>query len=153
MNLTCTSLGYFRMAVLVWASLWMLAVPLFHVHPDADHLHGQAGHFHGGTVHTVMSPDLECEGESHPSFAPNSHDNGATVAGGGHRHIEIGFSLLTDSDRKLFNPLLSQAHALVSVAAWKLEASVSQEPQAITLFSLARLIHGLPFRGPPTFLA
>ena len=56
------------MAVLSWVSLWMLAVPLFHVHPDADHLHGQAGHLHGGTVHTVMSPDLECEVESHPTF-------------------------------------------------------------------------------------
>lgn len=127
----------------------MLAVPLFHVHPDADHLHGHAGHLHGGTVHTVMSPDLECEAEGHPPVVTASHDSGTTVAGMGHRHIEIGFSLLTDSDRKLFNPFLSQAHALVSAVALNRETSVSQEPQAIALFSSLRLIHDLPFRGPP----
>jgi hypothetical protein len=143
----------FRVAVLTWASLWMLAVPLFHVHPDADHLHGRAGHLHGGTVHTVMSPDLECEVENHPSFVPNSHDGGATVAGVGHRHIEIGFSLLTDSERKLFNPFLSHAHALVPAVAWNLEPSVSQEPRAIALFFTTRLIHDLSFRGPPTLPA
>ncbi len=49
------------MTVLMWVSVWMLAVPLFHVHPDADHHHGEAGHVHGGTVHTVFSPDLSCE--------------------------------------------------------------------------------------------
>jgi hypothetical protein len=39
----------------------MLMVPLFHVHPDADHRHGDPSHVHGGTVHTVFSPDLNCE--------------------------------------------------------------------------------------------
>ena len=47
--------------VLVWASLWMLAAPLFHIHPEADHRHGAADHTHGGTVHTVFSPSLPCE--------------------------------------------------------------------------------------------
>lgn len=131
----------------------MLAVPLFHVHPDADHLHGRAGHLHGGTVHTVMSPDLECEVESHPSFAPNSHDGGATVAGVGHRHFEICLSLLADSDRRLFNLFLSQAHALVPTMAWNLEPSVSQEPWAIALFFPTGLTHDLSFRGPPTLPA
>lgn len=131
----------------------MLAIPLFHVHPDADHLHGQAGHLHGGTVHTVMSPDLECEVEKHQPVAPNSHDGGATVAGMGHRHLEIGFSLLADSDRKLFNLFLNQAHALVPAVAWNLEPSVSQEPQVIALFPLARVIHDLSSRGPPTLPA
>lgn len=39
----------------------MFAVPLVHVHPEADHHHGQPGHIHGGTVHTVFSKDLNCE--------------------------------------------------------------------------------------------
>ncbi|MFO0700279.1 MAG: hypothetical protein U0236_13730 [Nitrospira sp.] len=153
MKATRPSLSGFRIAVLTWASLWMLAVPLFHVHPDADHLHGQVGHLHGGTIHTVMSPDLECEVKHHQSVAADSHDTGTTVAGAGHRHIEIGFSLLTDSDRKSFNPFLSQAHALVSAVALNLEPSVSQEPSSIALLSSRRLIHDLPFRGPPTLLA
>jgi hypothetical protein len=39
----------------------MLAAPLVHIHPEADHHHGAADHRHGGTVHTVFSPDLNCE--------------------------------------------------------------------------------------------
>jgi hypothetical protein len=39
----------------------MLAAPLVHIHPEADHRHGAAGHMHGGTVHTVLSQDLNCE--------------------------------------------------------------------------------------------
>jgi hypothetical protein len=154
MNFTRASLGYVRVVVLIWASLWMLAVPLFHVHPDADHLHGQTGHLHGGTVHTVMSPDLECEAESYASVATDAHDAGTMIAGLGHRHLEIEFSFLTDStDRKSFNPFLSQAQALVSAETLNLEPSLSRELQAIAPFSPAGLIHDLSFRGPPTLPA
>lgn len=131
----------------------MLAVPLFHVHPDADHLHGHAGHLHGGTVHTVMSPDLECEAEGHPLVVTASHDAGTAVAGVGHRHIEIGFSLLTDSDRKSFNPFLSQAHALGSAVSLNPEPRVSQGPEPIALFFSTGLIDDLPSRGPPSLSA
>ena len=131
----------------------MLAVPLFHVHPDADHLHGHAGHLHGGTVHTVMSPDLECEAEGHPPVVTASHDAGTAVDGVGHRHIEIGFSLLTDSDRKSFNPFLSQAHVLGSTVSLSPEPRVSQESEASALFSPIGLIHDFPSRGPPSLAA
>ena len=55
------SMLWSRVMVVVWASLWMLAVPLVHIHPEADHRHGAADHLHGGTVHTVFSPKLPCE--------------------------------------------------------------------------------------------
>lgn len=55
------SVQWSRMAAIVWSSLWMLAAPLVHIHPEADHHHGEAGHVHGGTVHAVFSPDLSCE--------------------------------------------------------------------------------------------
>ena len=57
----CDKPSYSRLLVLVWVSIWMLMVPLFHVHPEADHRHGDASHAHGGTLHAVFSPDLECE--------------------------------------------------------------------------------------------
>ena len=57
----CDRLSCSRLLVLVWASLWMLAAPLVHIHPEADHHHGSADHRHGGTVHTVFSQDLPCE--------------------------------------------------------------------------------------------
>ena len=50
-----------RVLILLWVSLWMLAAPLVHIHPEADHRHGASDHRHGGTVHTVFSPDLNCE--------------------------------------------------------------------------------------------
>ncbi|WP_413933782.1 hypothetical protein [Nitrospira sp. BLG_1] len=146
-------LSWSRLMVLVWTSLWMLAVPLFHVHPDADHLHGRAGHLHGGTVHTVMSPDLECEVESHSSLTADSHDVSTSLVGLGHRHLEIEFSLLTDSDRKSYNLFLSQAHALGSAVSLNPEPRVSQEPEASALFFPPGLIHDLSSRGPPSLSA
>jgi hypothetical protein len=53
--------SFLRTTVLVWAMTWMIVVPLFHIHPEADHRHGAADHRHGGTVHAVFSPDLNCE--------------------------------------------------------------------------------------------
>ena len=61
MRLARKKRGWFRAVVLTWTILWMLAAPLVHIHPEADHHHGEADHVHGGTVHTVFSPDLNCE--------------------------------------------------------------------------------------------
>ena len=61
MRLLHGNVAWSRLVVLVWASLWMLAAPLVHIHPEADHHHGSADHRHGGTVHTVFSQDLPCE--------------------------------------------------------------------------------------------
>ena len=61
MRLIQGNVAWFRVVILVWVSLWMLAAPLIHIHPEADHRHGAADHMHGGTVHTVFSHDLNCE--------------------------------------------------------------------------------------------
>ena len=61
MRRICDTPSCSRLLVLLWASIWMLAAPLVHIHPEADHHHGAADHRHGGTVHTVFSPDLNCE--------------------------------------------------------------------------------------------
>ena len=61
MRLIYGNVAWSRKVVLVWVSLWMLMVPLFHVHPEADHRHGGEDHKHGGIVHTVFSADLQCE--------------------------------------------------------------------------------------------
>ena len=61
MRLIYGNVAWSRIVVLVWVSLWMLMVPLFHVHPEADHRHGDASHVHGGTVHTVFPQDLPGE--------------------------------------------------------------------------------------------
>jgi len=61
MRLMRGNVAWYRVAVFIWASLWMFAAPLIHIHPEADHRHGDPRHVHGGTVHTVFSQDLTCE--------------------------------------------------------------------------------------------
>ncbi|MBY0247484.1 MAG: hypothetical protein K2Q17_07440 [Nitrospiraceae bacterium] len=61
MRLIHSRVAWSRVVVLVWASVWMLAAPLVHIHPEADHRHGAEDHTHGGTVHTVFSSNLPCE--------------------------------------------------------------------------------------------
>ena len=61
MRLIYGNVAWSRIVVLTWVSLWMLMVPLFHVHPEADHRHGGEVHKHGGIVHTIFSADLQCE--------------------------------------------------------------------------------------------
>ena len=62
-----------RIALPAWLAVWMLAMPLVHVHPEVDHRHGALGHVHGGTIHTVFSSALACE------FAAYNH---ASVSAG-----------------------------------------------------------------------
>ena len=98
-----TKVSCLRTMILVWAMTWTIMVPLFHVHPEADHRHGDPSHVHGGTVHTVFSPDLNCE------FSVYNH---ATVADGesrcplhliaqfphGAEHLEINVVLASSAE-------------------------------------------------------
>src|SRR5215475_9466892 len=115
------NVSWFRAVVLMWASVWMLAVPMFHVHPEAVHRHGEARHVHGGTVHTVLSSDLEDEFGSHSEVDGSGktvHDSaGVSVRHPHplHEHPEFGFSLLRDStERKSFKPFLTQTIAVAA---------------------------------------
>lgn len=106
MQLIRANVAWSNVAVFVWASFWMLAAPLVHIHPEADHRHGAADHKHGGTVHTVFSPDLPCE------FSVYDH---ASVAGDesrcplhliahpphGFEHFEIDVVLASSAEPKV----------------------------------------------------
>ena len=131
-------------------------VPLFHVHPEADHRHGDAGHVHGGTVHTVFSPDLECEYTEtiHDPTCPEAvHQHLQARGHSGHvlNHPEIAFSLLTAPiDRPL--PKLGIAVAELPVVerttAQRAVVVASLHPRAspTTLFRSTTL----PLRAPPS---
>lgn len=143
------------MLILVWASIWMLIVPFFHVHPEADHHHGDASHAHGGTIHTVFSPDLECEFTEtvHDSICPESaHQHLQANAHFGHalNHAELDFSLLpVPIDRPL--PKLG-----IIVAEFRYDGSTTTD-QAIVVAALQPdtppnivfLSTALPLRAPP----
>jgi hypothetical protein len=145
-----------RLLILVWVSLWMLMVPLFHVHPEADHHHGDASHVHGGTVHTVFSPDLDCE------YAKIAHDSTCPEAKHQHlqervhpshavNHPEIEFSLLTvQVDRPLPKPGIAVAELPVVERTTAQRAVVVASlhpgaPQAIRFLSTTLLL-----RAPPS---
>jgi len=97
-----------------WAVVWMLVVPLIHIHPEADRHHGEVGHVHGGTVHTVFSRDLDGEFDIHydtkEGFRHGVPSQVTFSAHSGHAFelSEWGFSYLSDStDRKLTKPVFS----------------------------------------------
>lgn len=86
-----------------WAIVWLLVVPLIHVHPEIDHHHGEAGHVHAGTVHTIFSPDLDGEFDSsHTQTGVVGHSTPNHLAVSGHPshssdYAELGFAFVSDS--------------------------------------------------------
>jgi hypothetical protein len=134
----------------------MLVLPLFHVHPEADHRHGDAGHVHGGTVHSVFSPDLECEYQDdvHDSTCPDAaHQHLQARAHSGHvlNHPEIEFSLLTVSiDRSLQKPWMTVFGLPI------IEHTADQRAVAVALLqpgpshTILFLSTALPLRAPPS---
>lgn len=104
-----------HISVFVWLSVWMVLIPLFHVHPEGDHLYGTAGHVHGGIVHSVFSPDLDGEYDNHhhttDGFGHSSPEHDGLLAHPAHgtEFAEITFPFLIDSpDRKLPKPIGSK---------------------------------------------
>jgi hypothetical protein len=134
----------------------MLMVPFFHVHPEADHHHGDASHVHGGTVHTVFSPDLECEYMEivHDPTCPEAEDQHLQArvhSGHASNHAEIEFSLLiVPIDRPLPKPGIAVAELPVveRITAQRAVVVASLHPGASqTLLSLST---ALPLRAPPS---
>lgn len=94
-----------------WAVLWLLALPLFHIHPETDPHHGEAGHIHAAAVHTVFSADLEGEFGDHREAhhpAPSTESEPSHSMEAPHAWTtdpELSFSLLNDAtDRKPIKP-------------------------------------------------
>lgn len=150
---------WFRLAVLMWASLWVLAVPFFHVHPEADHLHGQSGHIHGGTVHTVWSPDLECEFDTHRRVVRAGHSAQeragelALSAHVGDGHTEFGLSLLHDSsDHKSLTPFFAKALGFVCAVGSAAEACSWAPLNIASVQPSVPSLDPIFSRGPPRLL-
>jgi hypothetical protein len=156
MRLRLGNSSWFRVAILMWASIWMLMVPLFHVHPEADHHHGDLSHIHGGTVHTVFSPDLECEYTEivHDPTCPEAvHQHLQARAHPGHalNHPEIEFSLLTvPIDRPLPKPGITVAALPVVERTTAQRAVVVASLQPGSSHSILFLSTALPLRAPPS---
>lgn len=148
-----------RVAVLSWVSVWMLLVPLFHIHPEADHRHGEGGHVHGGTIHTVWSQDLDCEFDGHrhgDPRGPSSHDRLASLAPSPHagdEHAELSFSVLNDStDRKSLKPFVVPALGVTSAVELDAKSFVWKQRDRVSLRSSVPVIVTRSPRAPPSLL-
>ena len=159
MRIKRRTFSWSRVAVLVWTSVWMLLVPLFHVHPEADHRHGEAGHIHGGTIHTVWSQDLDCEFDGHQHVdqtGTSAHDHLASVAPSPHAgdgHAELSFSVLNDStDRKSLKPFVVQALGFTPAVVLDAESSVRTQRNSVSVEPSAPVIFTRSPRAPPSLL-
>ncbi len=84
--------------------VWMVVIPLFHIHPEGDRAHGSPSHVHGGVYHSVLSTDHSWEFHEHShKKTADSHDHHAehmkSLGSSTHDldHPELVFSLLTRS--------------------------------------------------------
>lgn len=124
----CSSLSS-RIVLRAWMSLWMLIVPLVHIHPEADHHHGASDHLHGGTVHTVFSTDLTCEFSvyDHALVADESGCPLHLIAQPSHGlvHQEIDFVLAVSAEPQIGKGTASE------IAAHSFRVSPPAKPQAV----------------------
>ncbi len=154
MRLIHGNMAWSRVVVLVWVSLWMLAAPLVHIHPEADHRHGAAGHIHGGTVHTVFSPDLPCEFSVYDHASVTENESRCPLhliaqPPHGAEHLEIDVILASSAE-----PQIGKGTSL-DVAAHSFHAHPPARPHAVwqpqpspSLTSLF-LTTSLSSRAPP----
>lgn len=147
-----------RIAVFLWASLWMLAIPLFHVHPAVNHRHGGAVHAYGVTVHTVLS-DLEGEFEDHHHIEPFQPGASRISLFDHHshsldQHPEIEFSLLNDSsERKAFKPLFAPALASDASVGSRIDRLLRTEVPSNTVRAFRIFVRHIQSRAPPILLS
>jgi len=56
----------------LWLVIWVLTLPLVHIHPEADHAHGMSGHVHGGTYHSIL---VNTPVHAHQDHEQHHHDD------------------------------------------------------------------------------
>ena len=152
-----------RIAVLLWASLWMLAIPLFHVHPAVNHRHGGAVHAYGVTVHTVLSSDVDGEFDYHHHGDPSelrAQAGAPRVSLFDHhshsldQHPEVEFSLLNESsERKAFKPFFAPALAFSTSLVSHIDTVVRIDVPSIPVQPSRIFVRRSQSRAPPILLS
>lgn len=140
-----------------WAILWLIAIPLFHIHPEIDPHHGQAGHVHAAAVHTVFSADLDGEFGHHHDQVPATMDPdaGLPLSSGSLHPLtadpEFGFSLLHNSpDRKCFKPGLIHLIFLSHLGLPPPPRPDLTEEEDASTPCPGLVVHEIPARAPPS---
>ena len=132
-----------RSLLLLWATLCMLAFPLFHSHLEADHHHGGLHHVHA-TVHSIFSSDFL---SSYSAEAPLKHPILTHHIPSVEDDPEIGFSLTASKDRDTGKPV---HHAICSEGlSWNHFGPCPLSLYSVTKPPRAVLASGDSSRAPP----
>jgi len=137
----------------VWVMLWVLSIPLFHVHPESAEHSGHDGAIHSGTVHTVFSGDLDGEFDIHEASPPSTADKSAHLSHAWFEHSELGFSLLTDSHQRTdLKPIFVQTMVLPIGETTTIECRERAAEHLAAIPASTLFVHRLPSRAPPSLL-
>lgn len=141
------------MIIRVWVMLWVLSIPLFHVHPESAEHSGHDGAIHSGTVHTVFSGDLDGEFDIHKASTHSAADKSAHLSPTWFEHSELGFSLLTDSHQRTdLKPILLQTMVLPIGDTTTIECRERAAEHLTAIPASTLFVHRLPSRAPPSLL-
>ena len=102
---TMTSLRYILLNLgRGWLVVWMLVIPLIHIHPEIRHAHGAQDHIHKAQYHSLFSEEHTHEFHEHSHPAPlhlskafSESIESEHIFDHVFNHQEIGFSLLNKS--------------------------------------------------------
>jgi len=145
----------------VWLIVWVITLPLIHIHPEVDHAHGMSGHVHGGTYHSILvntpvHPHRGYEQEAHHHdgfFSPENHrgpQQDPSHPLHGFAEATYGFSVIKptldpDSDKSEISHVL-----VVEVVSSPAYASGrSKSPNFLKHQHFSTLPHNLSPRAPP----
>lgn len=146
----------FRLApviIRVWVVLWVLFVPLFHIHPELAESSDHTGAMRSGTVHTVFSGDLDGEFTPHEAASHPVADKSAHLSHTWFEHAELGFSLITDSHHRTdLKPLLIQIMVLPIGETAIIHGHEVAAEQLVAIPTSTVFSHTLPSRAPPLLL-
>ncbi len=141
------------MIIRVWVMLWILLVPLFHIHPESAEHSGHDGAVHSGTVHTVFSADLDGEFDIHEASPHSAADKSVHLSHTWFEHSELGFSLLTDSHQRTdLKPILVQTMVLPIGETTTIECRERATEHLTAIPASTLFVHRLPSRAPPSLL-
>ncbi len=149
----------------LWLIVWVLTLPLVHIHPEADHAQGISHHIHGGTYHSILvnTPVHGHKGHAHEA---HHHDGFFSPAGSSEsdhasshppydlQEATYGFAVIKPSldtnstSLNYFHDLMATAKAALSSNP---RFSIQRFPPQITVFSILSDI--LSPRAPPVLSA
>lgn len=59
-----------KIGLRIWLVVWVITLPLLHIHPEVDHAQRMSGHVYGGTYHSIL---ISTPVHAHQGYAQEEH--------------------------------------------------------------------------------